>query len=506
MTRPRIFPNLFYRQWLNSIGIPLVCAVLLLVSFPGAVTVLLLVFSVLLLLFLTRRFGKRREGETGVSLLLAAVGISVALLVTSLAFASAEKGKAYAGESVTAEGYVVFEGEGFCDIRTISLDGSPFLRRIRVNEAIPQGSRVVLRGTASSADSDEERRDGVFLCLSESHEEIVGQSYWYSFLASFKNAVKNALGEGREADFLKAVLLGDRTSLDEAVSEDFRLTASSHLLAISGLHITLLVGMVHCLMDLVRTPRPWRRAILFPVVILLYFVTGGSVSVFRAGLMTLSAAAASFCKRRGDSVTFLVLAASLIALQNPFAVTSLSFLFSFTSTFAIVTVASPLCSDISEAVSLRLDKAAERRLLQAAASLATGLVVAASVFVFSLPVNLLVFGEVQALSPLYAVILIPLFAPCLAVGILLVVGLLLPFKLPMLCEGLRSLVRLYLDLISLLAKGAPEPIAFGNFALPTALVLFAVLFLFTGMRRKLRDFLLLYAVLTALLLPMLFFA
>lgn len=504
MTRPYRFRTLFYRQWLNSVGIPLVGATLLLVSFPYALTVLALALTVALFLLLALAFRQKEKGERSVTFLLASVGICLAVLTFSAGMKQVETAERCFGADGVAEGYVVYKEDGKADLSLISLNGKLSFRKLRLDaeENVTVGSRLAVSFTAARSLEDTDLQDGVFLSGKMTEFEETGKSYLFSFIGSLRSTFSEKLGEGREGAFLKAILLGDRSDLAKSDENAFRKTASSHLLAISGLHITVLVGMAYLLMDVFRTPRPWKKAILFPLVLFLCLITGGSVSVFRASFMTLFSASAYFLKQRGDSVTALTLAASLITLQNPFAVASLSFLFSFTSTFAIVTVASPLATAASEWMRPLLDRKGTRKLYSAAICIFTSVLVAAPVFLFSLPLNLLIFGEVQVLSPVYSVFLIPLFSPCLTVGVVLLLLFLLPISLPWVTQAAYFLIRLFLDLVAWMDAAAPELVNFGDFAVPAALFLCALLVLFMRFRRKLREFLLLYAALTAALLPL----
>ena len=61
---------------------------------------------------------------------------------------------------------------------------------------------------------------------------------------------------------LKAVLLGDRSSLDSETIENFRKTGLYHLLVIAGLHVGLLVLLASSLLRLFPLGEPSRRLIV----------------------------------------------------------------------------------------------------------------------------------------------------------------------------------------------------------------------------------------------------
>lgn len=508
MTRPYRFRSLFYRQWLNSVGIPLIGSTLLLALYPNTVTLIFL--GVTVAAFLAVAYFGRGEDvrERSVALMLAAAGIGVAVLCFTSATRSVDAARAYLGKETEAVGYVTRREDGSADLSLVMMNGRFSLKKLRVNteDALPYGARLRIAFLPTDAAQKEALQDGVFLSGDLVRWKAEGKSLVLSAIGSLRNTFERDLGEGREGTFLKAILLGNGSGLAREDETAFRKTAASHLLAISGLHITVLVSIAYCMMNFFLMPELWKKAVLFPLVVFLYLITGGAVSVFRASFMTLFGASAFFLKRLPDSVTSLVFAASLILLQNPFAVTDLSFLFTFVSTFAIVTLASPLCAAVAESIEPYFYETGKRRLYSVFSYILSGALISTAVFLFSFPLNLLVFGEVQILSPLYSAVLIPLFAPCLLMGVLLLILLLLPFGIPLAGEVVELLIRLFLDLIRLLSAAAPAAVSFGEYNVPVALFVIALLGVFMCFRCKMRSFLLLYVALTAAMLPMIFFS
>lgn len=125
-----------------------------------------------------------------------------------------------------------------------------------------------------------------------------------------------------------AVLLGDTSRLSRTVEEDFRTAGVSHLLAISGLHLSLLCGMFSGRGGKLRFFRPYLA--LQAVVVLFYMIfTGLSVSVLRAGILFLITLAGYALLQPPDLLTSLGLAAVLIGLPNAYAPCDLGFQLSF---------------------------------------------------------------------------------------------------------------------------------------------------------------------------------
>ena len=123
-----------------------------------------------------------------------------------------------------------------------------------------------------------------------------------------------------------AMLLGDSSRLDDALSNTFRTAGISHLLAVSGLHVALLCGLLSF-----GRKRTFSRILLALQAVALIFymgLTGFPVSVLRAGIVFLIALAGYAMLRPPDALTSLGAAAVLIGLQ-PFAPCDIGFQLSF---------------------------------------------------------------------------------------------------------------------------------------------------------------------------------
>lgn len=135
-----------------------------------------------------------------------------------------------------------------------------------------------------------------------------------------------------------ALLLGDRTHLSDTLKRDFERIGTSHMLAISGLHITLLFGFMAALLKLFRLP-PRLRAITLLLTATAYLAyLGFPPSATRAVVMLGMTYLASLCYAGADPLTSLGLAGALILLFSPTAVSDAGFWMSFSATFGILTV------------------------------------------------------------------------------------------------------------------------------------------------------------------------
>jgi len=152
-----------------------------------------------------------------------------------------------------------------------------------------------------------------------------------------RNRIENLFPQ-KEAGFLKAILLGEKQSLDKNIKEDFANSGLSHILAVSGLHTGVIALIILTLLQVIIRKRNLAR--IFTILILFYYVllSHSAPSVQRAVIMISLLLIAKIIQRKGDSVNILFAAGFIILLINPQQIFSVGFQFSFLSVFAILVV------------------------------------------------------------------------------------------------------------------------------------------------------------------------
>ncbi len=133
----------------------------------------------------------------------------------------------------------------------------------------------------------------------------------------------------KEASVLKAMLLGEKSSLEEEIKELYQLNGLIHILSISGLHVSLLGMAVSGLLKKCGAPI-WLRAPFAIGVMWCYgMMTGMGVSTWRAVFMFALHLLAELLGRTYDMLTALSLAALLMLAEQPLLVRHSGFLLSF---------------------------------------------------------------------------------------------------------------------------------------------------------------------------------
>ncbi len=136
-----------------------------------------------------------------------------------------------------------------------------------------------------------------------------------------------------------ALLLGDKSALTKDTKKKFSSVGASHLLALSGLHLGILYGILHLLfIRMIKTK--WWRWYCLPLILLCIWgyawMAGMPVSLVRAGIMCSFVSVVSLCNAATSSLHLLSVSALLILMVSPAELFSVSFQLSFAATFFIL--------------------------------------------------------------------------------------------------------------------------------------------------------------------------
>ncbi len=139
----------------------------------------------------------------------------------------------------------------------------------------------------------------------------------------------------------RSFLIGDRSRLSEEERENYSKSGAAHLLAISGMHISVLAGVLSLLLG-----RFLGRKSSFGITLALLCVygllTGYSASLTRAILMYIVFQAAPLLGRYSDSPTRLCTAMLLYLLVRPEAILDTGFVLSYGASAGIILLTSPM--------------------------------------------------------------------------------------------------------------------------------------------------------------------
>ena len=158
--------------------------------------------------------------------------------------------------------------------------------------------------------------------------------------------LNNLLGE-QQANLLSGLLLGDSKRIDQQTQTDFRRSGISHLLSVSGTHVSYLMLPAGHLIQKTGLGRRKRLGIMLLLLLAFGFITGWRAPVFRAILMSGCVLSGKILHRPADAISSLSLAAVLLLVIQPFAAFAVGFWLSFAATAALALLSGPLADGIS---------------------------------------------------------------------------------------------------------------------------------------------------------------
>lgn len=151
--------------------------------------------------------------------------------------------------------------------------------------------------------------------------------------------------QGEEYAVLAAMTLGDKSCLTKSLRKVYSQTGTSHVLALSGLHLSIVFSILLLTFGLFRINR-WVSYWLTLLVLWCFVVlVGMPVSVVRAAIMLSVGSVALLLHRRYASLSALSLAAVIVLVMNPESLWDVSFQLSFMAVLSLVFMA-PLVEGI----------------------------------------------------------------------------------------------------------------------------------------------------------------
>lgn len=141
-----------------------------------------------------------------------------------------------------------------------------------------------------------------------------------------------------DAGVYAAMVTGDRSDMDSTISELFSAAGIGHILAISGLHISLIGMGLYRLLRRIGFLCPMSAIVSGIFVVLFGVMTGNSVSATRAIVMFVCAVNAQVLGRRYDILSAVSLSAIILILKNPYVIANSGFLLSFMAIAGVAVV------------------------------------------------------------------------------------------------------------------------------------------------------------------------
>ena len=143
---------------------------------------------------------------------------------------------------------------------------------------------------------------------------------------------------GDYSGLAKGLLVNDKSDIDQGTENDFKRSGTSHILAVSGTHIALLMGAVELLLRKIEVKKKVRMAVVSILSIFFLALTAFEASAVRSVLMLFAVYLCYILYEENDSITALFASVTAIILFSPFSVYDLGMWMSFLATLGILVV------------------------------------------------------------------------------------------------------------------------------------------------------------------------
>ncbi len=238
----------------------------------------------------------------------------------------------------------------FCDETTISDNNSLGSSKLADYQV---GNEITVQGTLqkfSKATNPGQFNEQLYYDIENIDFKLRAKSitisdFSYSRFHSTLNQIKEKLIEvystilsENESGALIAMLLGEKYLLGDEIKTLYQQNGISHVLAISGLHISLIGMFIFSLLKHLRIPIYISTFITIFILYSYGVLTNFSVSTNRAVVMMVVLLLASLIGKTYDMLSAMSLSAFIILLQNPLQVFSAGFLLSFGAILGIAVI------------------------------------------------------------------------------------------------------------------------------------------------------------------------
>lgn len=271
----------------------------------------------------------------------------------------------------------------------------------------------------------------------------------------------------RNSKLMKSIILANRNYIDDDINILFNEAGIAHILALSGLHISIIIGFFDFILGFINISKMKRRAFALFIVGIYIIVVGLPVGAIRAFIMSLCMYMAFVFKRKYSSLDALSFSFIVNLFINPYVIYSLSFIFSYMSVLSILIFYKRIKNYFSDNY------------------LISSLVLTFSVSILLIPINLYYFYEFSFLSFISNLVLIPFFSLAIVLAFILIIFSFLGF---LISPTLNILLNSAYFILNFINKFKYFNFKYYGFS-PKDLVFYYVIMIIILNRNRLKDFL-----------------
>jgi competence protein ComEC len=267
-------------------------------------------------------------------------------------------------------------------------------------------------------------RRGVYAIVPDAHVDRLASrqgNRWAQALFDLRDDARQTLGRllpSPEAPLLAGILLGLDDELPRNVQEAFDRTGTTHVIAISGSNMIIIMKVTLSLLTPLLGLRRGRLATMGSVALYTAFV-GADPAVVRAGIMGCLALFAAQTGRRSHGITSLAFAIWLMSLHNPAVLWDIGFQLSAAATASLVLLGDDFTRALEAVLRLFFSSDTARKVT---GWLTEPIAISMAAQVATTPLALIYFERVSVAALFANVLVVPVQATIMVFGWLALVG------------------------------------------------------------------------------------
>lgn len=240
------------------------------------------------------------------------------------------------------------------------------------------------------------------------------------------------------ASFGLGLLIGQRSTLPDSVSDELSAVGLTHIVAVSGYNLTIIIGAVYLMLKKFSKYQATAGSVLLIILFILF--AGSSASIIRASIVSLLSLWAAYYGRSFKPVMLILMAATLTAAWSPLYLWSdIGWYLSFLAFYGIL-VLSPLL--LRRIYGQKTPKILPILIIETIAAQ-----------LMTIPIVMYIFGRVSLVALPANILVVPFVPIAMALSfIAALAGMLIPSLAGWLAWPARILLTYMLDMVSLFAK------------------------------------------------------
>ncbi len=216
---------------------------------------------------------------------------------------------------------------------------------------------------------------------------------------------------GDEAEFLKGLVVGDRSDISDEVKRDFMDAGVSHLIAVSGLNVAYLILSLSLLLSVFRLNNTFKLIVILIFLIYYCMLTGNTASIVRASIMGGLALVSFRMQRKSQFYNIVGVSACLILLYDSRLLFDAGFILSFAATVSMVWIYEKLDKHFVSGIFENENRTA--RILR---NILAAFLITFAAQAGTLPITASYFGKISLISLIVNIVAVPLANLSLAIG------------------------------------------------------------------------------------------